>query len=155
MQGITALSSPVRHVFHARHLPSRMHPMDWCPVHPAQFVTRVSQIFKIVSQNSFGLPSLLVQFVCILCILFMSIIIPVYPNIGAGLRVKRACSSTSDSLCEPLEGHYCTDPIKDGCRGAVEHTKCSPGQYVNQTGQETEEEHLPSVRMGYVTWQFQ
>ncbi|XP_031422754.1 tumor necrosis factor receptor superfamily member 14-like isoform X2 [Clupea harengus] len=53
---------------------------------------------------------------------------------SAGLRVKRACSSTSDTLCEPLEGHYCTDPIKDGCRGAVEHTKCSPGQYVNQTG---------------------
>ncbi|XP_076120807.1 tumor necrosis factor receptor superfamily member 14-like isoform X3 [Alosa pseudoharengus] len=52
----------------------------------------------------------------------------------AGLRVKRACSSTSDTLCEPLEGHYCTDPIKDGCRGAVEHTKCSPGQYIKQPG---------------------
>ncbi|XP_031422742.1 tumor necrosis factor receptor superfamily member 14-like [Clupea harengus] len=53
---------------------------------------------------------------------------------SAGLRVKRACISTSNTLCEPLEGYYCTDPIKDGCRGAVEHTKCSPGQYVNQTG---------------------
>ncbi|XP_076132343.1 tumor necrosis factor receptor superfamily member 14-like [Alosa pseudoharengus] len=53
---------------------------------------------------------------------------------GAGLRVKRVCSSTSDTLCEPLEGHYCIDPIKDGCRGAVEHTKCSPGQYINQNG---------------------
>ncbi|XP_041953773.1 tumor necrosis factor receptor superfamily member 5-like isoform X2 [Alosa sapidissima] len=53
---------------------------------------------------------------------------------AAGLRVKRACSSTSDTLCEPLEGHYCTDPIKDGCRGAVEHTKCSPGQYIKQPG---------------------
>ncbi|XP_031422739.1 tumor necrosis factor receptor superfamily member 14-like isoform X1 [Clupea harengus] len=53
---------------------------------------------------------------------------------SAGLRVKRTCSSTSDSLCEHLEGHYCTDPIKDGCRGAVEHSKCSPGQYVKQTG---------------------
>ncbi|XP_076120812.1 tumor necrosis factor receptor superfamily member 5-like isoform X2 [Alosa pseudoharengus] len=52
----------------------------------------------------------------------------------AGLRVKRACSSTSDTLCEPLESHYCTDPIKDGCRGAVEHTKCSPGQYIKQPG---------------------
>ncbi|XP_041953770.1 tumor necrosis factor receptor superfamily member 14-like isoform X2 [Alosa sapidissima] len=52
----------------------------------------------------------------------------------AGLRVKRACSSTSDTLCEPLEGHYCTDPIKDGCRGAVEHTKCSPGQYIKHNG---------------------
>ncbi|XP_076120833.1 tumor necrosis factor receptor superfamily member 14-like isoform X4 [Alosa pseudoharengus] len=52
----------------------------------------------------------------------------------AGLRVKRVCSSTSDTLCEPLEGHYCTDPIKDGCRGAVEHTACSPGQYIKQPG---------------------
>ena len=60
MYGDTALSSKVRHVFHACHLPTLMHPMDWCPVHPAQFVTRVSQIFKIVSQNSFGLSSLLV-----------------------------------------------------------------------------------------------
>ncbi|XP_076132721.1 tumor necrosis factor receptor superfamily member 14-like [Alosa pseudoharengus] len=53
---------------------------------------------------------------------------------SAGLRVKRACSSISDTLCEPLEGHYCTDPIKDGCRGAVEHTTCSPGQYIKQPG---------------------
>ncbi|XP_042559773.1 tumor necrosis factor receptor superfamily member 14-like [Clupea harengus] len=52
----------------------------------------------------------------------------------SSLRVKRACSSTSDTLCEPLEGHYCTDPIKDGCQGAAEHTKCSPGQYINETG---------------------
>ncbi|XP_062397898.1 tumor necrosis factor receptor superfamily member 14-like isoform X2 [Sardina pilchardus] len=53
---------------------------------------------------------------------------------SGGLRVKRACSSTSDTLCEPLEGHYCTDPIQDGCRGAVEHTKCSPGEYIKQPG---------------------
>ncbi|XP_062398055.1 tumor necrosis factor receptor superfamily member 14-like [Sardina pilchardus] len=65
---------------------------------------------------------------------YNSIMIVLCSNIGGGLRVKRACSSTSDTLCEPLEGHYCTDPIQDGCRGAVEHTKCSPGQYINQTG---------------------
>ncbi|XP_048098383.1 tumor necrosis factor receptor superfamily member 14-like [Alosa alosa] len=53
---------------------------------------------------------------------------------SAGLRVKRPCSSTSDTLCEPLESHYCTDPIKDGCRGAVEHTKCSSGRYIKQPG---------------------
>ncbi|XP_048093051.1 tumor necrosis factor receptor superfamily member 14-like, partial [Alosa alosa] len=52
----------------------------------------------------------------------------------AGLRVKRVCSSTSDTLCQPLESHYCTDPIKDGCRGAVEHTPCSPGRYIKQPG---------------------
>ncbi|KAL2103395.1 hypothetical protein ACEWY4_000263 [Coilia grayii] len=53
---------------------------------------------------------------------------------ATGLRVKRECSSTSDTLCEPLEGHYCTDPIQDGCRGAVEHTKCKPGQYIKENG---------------------
>ncbi|XP_063049505.1 tumor necrosis factor receptor superfamily member 14-like [Engraulis encrasicolus] len=52
----------------------------------------------------------------------------------AGVRVKKNCSSTSDTLCEPLEGHYCTDPIKDGCQGAVEHTKCKPGQYIKMKG---------------------
>ena len=46
MYGDTALSSKVRHVFHACHLPTLMHPMNWGPVHPAQFVTRVSQIFQ-------------------------------------------------------------------------------------------------------------
>ncbi|KAL2103273.1 hypothetical protein ACEWY4_000141 [Coilia grayii] len=53
---------------------------------------------------------------------------------SAGLSVKGNCSSSSDTLCEPLEGHYCTDPIKDGCRGAVEHTKCLPGQNIKQPG---------------------
>ncbi|XP_042566257.1 tumor necrosis factor receptor superfamily member 14-like [Clupea harengus] len=52
----------------------------------------------------------------------------------AGLKVRRACSPTSDTLCEPLEGHWCTDPIEDGCLRAVEHTKCSPGQYVKDKG---------------------
>ncbi|KAL2103275.1 hypothetical protein ACEWY4_000143 [Coilia grayii] len=55
-------------------------------------------------------------------------------NSSAGLRVKRECTSTSDALCEPLEGHYCTDPIKDGCREVVQHTKCLPGKYIKQPG---------------------
>ncbi|XP_063063881.1 uncharacterized protein LOC134456449 [Engraulis encrasicolus] len=53
---------------------------------------------------------------------------------SGGLRVKRECSHISDRLCEPLEGYYCTDPIKDGCQGAVEHTKCTPGQFIQQNG---------------------
>ena len=144
MYGDTALSSPVRHVFHARHLPTLMHPMDWGPVHPAQFVTRVSQIFQqfcfaflislVFVHSMYIINNQLLHCSLQLKCFSINFIITVYPNIGAGLRVKRACSSTSDTLCEPLEGHYCTDPIKDGCRGAVEHTKCSPGQYVNQTG---------------------
>ncbi|KAG5268320.1 hypothetical protein AALO_G00211280 [Alosa alosa] len=55
-------------------------------------------------------------------------------DLKVGLKVKKTCSPTSDTLCEPIEGHWCTDPIKDGCRGAVEHTKCLSGQYIRQRG---------------------
>ncbi|XP_063064076.1 tumor necrosis factor receptor superfamily member 14-like [Engraulis encrasicolus] len=55
-------------------------------------------------------------------------------HLSAGLKVKRNCTSTSDTLCEPLEGYYCTDPIPDGCQGAVEHTQCKPGQFIRQQG---------------------
>ncbi|KAK3540413.1 hypothetical protein QTP70_030963 [Hemibagrus guttatus] len=53
---------------------------------------------------------------------------------GQGLRVKTACTWTSDTVCEPLEGFYCTDGYRGGCRYAVEHRKCSPGQYIKQKG---------------------
>ncbi|MCJ8734792.1 hypothetical protein PDJAM_G00239380 [Pangasius djambal] len=53
---------------------------------------------------------------------------------GQGLRVKTACTRTSDTVCEPLEGFYCTDEQSGSCVYAVEHTKCSPGQYIKQKG---------------------
>lgn len=53
---------------------------------------------------------------------------------GQGLRIKTACTQTSDTVCEPLEGFYCSDGYRGGCRYAVEHRKCSPGQYVKQKG---------------------
>ncbi|XP_053359762.1 tumor necrosis factor receptor superfamily member 14-like [Clarias gariepinus] len=53
---------------------------------------------------------------------------------GAGLRVKIKCTYISDALCEPLPGHYCTEPQRESCRKAQEHLTCLPGQYINQTG---------------------
>ncbi|GAA6106427.1 tumor necrosis factor receptor superfamily member 14-like isoform X1 [Tachysurus ichikawai] len=53
-------------------------------------------------------------------------------NTVNGLGVKANCTRTSDTVCEPLEGFYCTDEYS--CRNAVEHTKCSPGQYIKQKG---------------------
>ncbi|KAF5906260.1 tumor necrosis factor receptor superfamily member 5-like isoform X1, partial [Clarias magur] len=53
---------------------------------------------------------------------------------GAGLRVKTSCTRISNTVCEPLEGFYCTDEDKGSCRQAVEHTKCKPGQYIKQKG---------------------
>uniref|UniRef100_A0A8C1WWR5 TNFR-Cys domain-containing protein n=1 Tax=Cyprinus carpio TaxID=7962 RepID=A0A8C1WWR5_CYPCA len=51
-----------------------------------------------------------------------------------GLRVKQACTLTSDTVCEPLLGYYCIDLLYN-CKRAMKHSSCSPGQYINQTGQ--------------------
>ncbi|XP_071392183.1 tumor necrosis factor receptor superfamily member 14-like [Centroberyx affinis] len=56
---------------------------------------------------------------------------------GVGLKVKRLCTTTSDAVCEPLEGHYCIDPKEDGCAAAQTHRSCKPGQYISQTGTAT------------------
>ncbi len=53
---------------------------------------------------------------------------------GNGLRVKQACTLISDTVCEPLPGYYCID-VFSNCKKAMKHSSCSPGQYVNQTGQ--------------------
>ncbi|KAM9474711.1 tumor necrosis factor receptor superfamily member 5-like isoform 2-T3 [Clarias gariepinus] len=52
----------------------------------------------------------------------------------AGLKVKYACTQTSDTVCEPLEGFYCVHENMGSCIYAVEHTKCKPGQYIKQKG---------------------
>ncbi|XP_028848342.1 tumor necrosis factor receptor superfamily member 14-like [Denticeps clupeoides] len=51
-----------------------------------------------------------------------------------GLKVKKSCSTSSDTVCEPLEGFFCIDPDKKTCRAAEEHLKCTPGQYIKQNG---------------------
>uniref|UniRef100_W5KGC2 TNFR-Cys domain-containing protein n=1 Tax=Astyanax mexicanus TaxID=7994 RepID=W5KGC2_ASTMX len=53
---------------------------------------------------------------------------------GWGLRVKTVCTRQSDAVCEPLEGFYCTDHRSGGCIQATEHSKCSPGEYIQRTG---------------------
>ncbi|XP_030225119.1 tumor necrosis factor receptor superfamily member 14-like isoform X2 [Gadus morhua] len=53
---------------------------------------------------------------------------------GLGLKVKKSCSSTSDAVCEVLDGFFCSDSNGGGCRTAQRHTVCSPGQYIGQRG---------------------
>ncbi|XP_069564565.1 tumor necrosis factor receptor superfamily member 14-like isoform X2 [Brachyistius frenatus] len=53
---------------------------------------------------------------------------------GSGLKVKRSCTVTSDTACEPLEGFYCTDSTEGNCAAAEKHTTCQPGQYISQKG---------------------
>ncbi|KAF1378099.1 hypothetical protein PFLUV_G00186420 [Perca fluviatilis] len=53
---------------------------------------------------------------------------------GSGVKIKTACTATSDTVCEPLEGFYCTNAIKDDCVEAQKHSSCQPGQYISQKG---------------------
>ncbi|XP_059909644.1 uncharacterized protein LOC132459247 isoform X3 [Gadus macrocephalus] len=53
---------------------------------------------------------------------------------GLGLKVKKSCSSTSDAVCEVLDGFFCSDSNGGGCRVVQRHTVCSPGQYIGQRG---------------------
>ncbi|XP_026989002.1 tumor necrosis factor receptor superfamily member 14-like isoform X2 [Tachysurus fulvidraco] len=52
---------------------------------------------------------------------------------GQGLRVKTACTQTSDTVCEPLDGFYCSDGDRGSCIYAEEHKKCSPGTAIKDT----------------------
>ncbi|XP_074537096.1 tumor necrosis factor receptor superfamily member 14-like [Halichoeres trimaculatus] len=53
---------------------------------------------------------------------------------AAGLKIKRLCMWISDSVCEPLEGFFCTEPSEDGCGAAQRHRSCDPGHYISQRG---------------------
>ncbi|XP_028264802.1 tumor necrosis factor receptor superfamily member 14-like isoform X3 [Parambassis ranga] len=53
---------------------------------------------------------------------------------GSGLKVKSSCTLTSDAVCEPMEGFYCTDFKGDKCEAAQRHTSCKPGQYIQENG---------------------
>ncbi|KAA8591196.1 hypothetical protein FQN60_002139, partial [Etheostoma spectabile] len=43
---------------------------------------------------------------------------------GSVVKIKTACTATSDTVCELLEGFYCTDSSKYGCVKAEKHSSC-------------------------------
>ncbi|XP_047425474.1 tumor necrosis factor receptor superfamily member 14-like [Mugil cephalus] len=53
---------------------------------------------------------------------------------GSGLKVKTSCTTTSDTVCEPLEGFFCIDLINGQCAAAQKHKDCDPGQYIKEKG---------------------
>ncbi|XP_043998288.1 tumor necrosis factor receptor superfamily member 14-like isoform X2 [Gambusia affinis] len=53
---------------------------------------------------------------------------------GAGLKEKRQCGPSVDTVCEPMEGFYCTDFKSRGCVVAQKHRSCEPGHYISRNG---------------------
>ncbi|XP_035237166.1 tumor necrosis factor receptor superfamily member 14-like isoform X8 [Anguilla anguilla] len=51
-----------------------------------------------------------------------------------GLKTERECTPTSDTVCGPLDHHYCTKTDNKGCSFAQKHTICRPGQFIIHSG---------------------
>ncbi|XP_035237175.1 tumor necrosis factor receptor superfamily member 14-like isoform X13 [Anguilla anguilla] len=51
-----------------------------------------------------------------------------------GLKTERECTPTSDTVCGPLDHHYCTKTDNKGCSFAQKHTICRPGQFILHNG---------------------
>uniref|UniRef100_A0A3Q2CXA7 TNFR-Cys domain-containing protein n=1 Tax=Cyprinodon variegatus TaxID=28743 RepID=A0A3Q2CXA7_CYPVA len=53
---------------------------------------------------------------------------------SAGLKVKEECRRSADTVCEPMEGFFCTDLKPGGCGSAQRHRSCKPGQFIRRIG---------------------
>ncbi|KAF5884448.1 tumor necrosis factor receptor superfamily member 5-like isoform X1, partial [Clarias magur] len=51
-----------------------------------------------------------------------------------GLSILQDCTTIQDTICEALDGYYCLDYKNRECIRAVEHSKCTPGQYIKTSG---------------------
>uniref|UniRef100_A0A8C9Z7D6 TNFR-Cys domain-containing protein n=1 Tax=Sander lucioperca TaxID=283035 RepID=A0A8C9Z7D6_SANLU len=67
---------------------------------------------------------------------------------GSGLKIKTACRTTSDTVCEPLEGFYCLFSSENGCVEAQKHRSCQPGQYISQKGTALKDTECSDCRDG-------
>ncbi|KAK7883935.1 hypothetical protein WMY93_027058 [Mugilogobius chulae] len=72
-------------------------------------------------------------------------------NTDCGLREKAPCSSISNTVCEPEEGHYCLrNWLKDGsCGAARKHRSCLPGQYIKLPGTSSSDTECEDCPEGY------
>uniref|UniRef100_A0A3B3WPJ9 TNFR-Cys domain-containing protein n=1 Tax=Poecilia mexicana TaxID=48701 RepID=A0A3B3WPJ9_9TELE len=68
------------------------------------------------------------------CVNFSPYMCNLYMFTGAGLKEKRGCDITADTVCEPMEGFFCTDLKSGSCAAAQKHRSCEPGQFISKMG---------------------
>jgi len=94
--------------------------MDSKHVFPALCVIQVSMFHNMKTSNKEAI--------------FAEIKKCVMVSTGLGVRIKRSCTRSADTVCEPLEGFYSIEQNKGSCTYAVQHSECHPGQYIIQAG---------------------
>ncbi|XP_034769687.1 tumor necrosis factor receptor superfamily member 14-like [Acipenser ruthenus] len=51
-----------------------------------------------------------------------------------GLYTVQDCMSTSDTVCDCLEGYHCLNMTEKGCSRCEKHTACQPGYFIKRPG---------------------
>nr|XP_029138593.1 tumor necrosis factor receptor superfamily member 14-like [Labrus bergylta] len=71
---------------------------------------------------------------CCLVLKQSSMSVFIFVLTGSGLKMKTSCTIRSDTVCEPLEGFYCSEFTGYDCVEAKKHRRCEPGEYISQKG---------------------
>lgn len=70
---------------------------------------------------------------------------------GMGLVTRRKCSSTQDTVCDCIQGHFCKAQEGDHCVLCEPHSTCLAGQRVKERGELWWYIHLHSWSAGHLS----
>ncbi|XP_072537623.1 tumor necrosis factor receptor superfamily member 5-like isoform X2 [Salminus brasiliensis] len=66
-----------------------------------------------------------------------------------GLYVSQMCTETSNTVCDILDGYYCTENPASECSFALKHRHCSPGEEIKAPGTKTLDTVCEACQSGY------
>ncbi|XP_060788276.1 tumor necrosis factor receptor superfamily member 14-like isoform X2 [Neoarius graeffei] len=56
------------------------------------------------------------------------------PMCSIGFFILQDCTRTKNTICEVLDGYYCSQYSDGECNHAVKHSECKPGQHIKKLG---------------------
>ncbi|XP_067250874.1 si:ch211-261n11.8 isoform X2 [Chanodichthys erythropterus] len=66
-----------------------------------------------------------------------------------GLYIQSKCTTVRDTICDVLDGYYCSDYSNSQCSRAVKHSVCKPGQETKTPGTKTSDAVCVDCISGY------